>query len=143
MDYRPLPYLIILFISTFLFIVRKMSAHTRKVGSLGRYGPRIGRKLRDEMRKIEDQAKKNRCPSCNGRVKRKAAGIYRCRSCGETFTGGAYWTFEEARVRVKPEALSKPSEVDESLIDLEEDVEESSVAEESKEEDSSIMEGEK
>jgi len=95
-----------------------MSAHTKKVGSLGRYGPRIGRKLRDEMKQIEDHAKKNRCPGCNGRVKRKAAGIYRCRSCGKTFTGGAYWTFEEARIRLKSESVSKPAISDEpSVVD--------------------------
>ena len=104
-----------------------MSAHTKKVGSLGRYGPRIGRKLRDEMKQIEDHAKKNRCPGCNGRVKRKAAGIYRCRSCGKTFTGGAYWTFEEARIRLKSESVSKPAISDEPSV-----VDESSVVDDVK-----------
>ncbi len=70
----------------------KMYSHTRKVGSMGRYGPRIGRKMRHEARKLEDESNASRaCPSCSkNRVKRSAAGIWQCKSCGFKFTGGAH-----------------------------------------------------
>lgn len=69
-----------------------MYSHTRKVGSLGRYGARVGRKIRHEARKIEDESKKPKtCPQCGKkRVKRNAAGIWTCRSCHLVFAGGAY-----------------------------------------------------
>lgn len=69
-----------------------MYSHTRKVGSMGRYGPRIGRKLRDEIRKIEDLAKSNKCSNCGRKVRRISAGIWECRSCGLKFSGGSYIT---------------------------------------------------
>ncbi|MBD3260903.1 MAG: 50S ribosomal protein L37ae [Candidatus Altiarchaeales archaeon] len=69
-----------------------MYSHTKKVGSVGRYGPRVGRKLRYSLRKIEDDAKKrNLCPECSRkRLKRKSTGVWRCRGCGVEFTSGAY-----------------------------------------------------
>ena len=69
-----------------------MYSHTKKVGSTGRYGPRIGRKMRHEARKIEDESRAGRiCPSCSkNRVKRVAAGIWSCKTCGFTFTGGTH-----------------------------------------------------
>ncbi len=68
-----------------------MYSHTRKVGSVGRYGARIGRKTREEMRKVEDLKKTGNCPRC-GKTKlaRKSSGIWMCRSCSLVFTGGAY-----------------------------------------------------
>ncbi len=69
-----------------------MYSHTRKVGSLGRYGPRVGRKLRDEALKVEiDSALAAKCPTCSrGRVKRNAPGIWECKTCGYKFTGGTH-----------------------------------------------------
>lgn len=69
-----------------------MYSHTKKVGSGGRYGPRIGRKIREEVRKIEDAAKKpGNCPRCGrSRVKRIASGIWECKPCRIRFSGGAY-----------------------------------------------------
>lgn len=77
-----------------------MYSHTKKVGSVGRYGPRIGRKIREGMKKIEDGAKRlNACPSCSKkRVVRKSSGVWKCSSCGITFTGGAYITRHEKKV---------------------------------------------
>jgi len=69
-----------------------MYSHTKKVGSLGRFGSRTGRRIRKEIRKIEDGAKKNRCPNCNKKVIRKSSGIWECKSCGLKFAGGAYLT---------------------------------------------------
>ncbi|MFH1403010.1 MAG: 50S ribosomal protein L37ae [Candidatus Altiarchaeota archaeon] len=71
-----------------------MYSHTRKVGGMGRYGPRVGRKLRHEAKKVEDDARKSRiCPSCSRtRVKRVSKGIWACASCGHTYTGGTHLT---------------------------------------------------
>lgn len=69
-----------------------MYSHTKKVGSIGRHGPRVGRKTRMEMRKIEDKTKAaKKCPACGKpKLRREAAGIWKCRACEITFTGGAY-----------------------------------------------------
>ena len=67
-----------------------MYSHTKKVGSLGRYGPRTGRKIREEIKKVEDTAQKNRCPSCNKKVSKKSSGVWECKHCGLKFAGGAY-----------------------------------------------------
>ncbi len=67
-----------------------MYSHTKKVGSVGRYGPRIGRKLRDEIKKVEDLQKTSKCPDCGKKVARVSSGIWECRSCGVKFAGGAY-----------------------------------------------------
>jgi large subunit ribosomal protein L37Ae len=69
-----------------------MFSHTKKVGSLGRYGPRVGRKLRYGALKIEVEAGKTKnCPSCSrGRLKRVGGGIWTCKTCMVTFTGGAH-----------------------------------------------------
>ena len=69
-----------------------MFSHTRKVGSLGRYGPRVGRKIRNEAVKIEVEGRRSRgCPTCSrGKLRRISAGVWRCRTCGHTLTGGAH-----------------------------------------------------
>ncbi len=69
-----------------------MYSHTRKVGSLGRYGPRVGRKLRDEAKKVEQDAKNaSGCPSCTkGKLKRLSAGVWSCKTCSHTFCGGTH-----------------------------------------------------
>ena len=69
-----------------------MYSHTRKVGSLGRYGPRLGRKVRENLKSIEDaRKKKSRCGACGkNRVKRKAPGIWVCPNCKSQFTGGTH-----------------------------------------------------
>ncbi len=88
-----------------------MYSHSKKVGSLGRYGPRIGRKLRDEIKKIEDISKKNECPVCGRKVKRKAAGIYECKSCNKSFTGGAY--IATKKTKSKTMGVEEPEKSDE------------------------------
>jgi large subunit ribosomal protein L37Ae len=67
-----------------------MYSHTKKVGSLGKYGTRIGRKVRDEILQMENLKKENICRDCGKKLKREAAGIWECKSCGTKFTGGAY-----------------------------------------------------
>jgi large subunit ribosomal protein L37Ae len=69
-----------------------MFSHTKKVGSLGRYGPRVGRKLRYEAVKVEKESRSSRsCPTCQkGTLKRMAPGMWKCRNCSYTFTGGTH-----------------------------------------------------
>jgi large subunit ribosomal protein L37Ae len=85
-----------------------MYSHTKKVGSLGRYGPRIGRKMRYEALKVETESKANRvCPKCTmGRLKREGAGIWMCRKCSYTFTGGTHMPVVK-RVVAEEEAPSQ------------------------------------
>jgi len=69
-----------------------MFSHTKKVGSAGRYRTTVGKKIRDEIRKIEDASRRERnCPVCgkNG-VKRVSAGVWECKPCDNVFTGGAH-----------------------------------------------------
>lgn len=67
-------------------------ARTKKVGITGRFGPRYGRKAKRAVKKIEEEMKKKHiCPQCDRPgVKRESRGIWKCRKCGATFTGGAY-----------------------------------------------------
>ena len=69
-----------------------MYSHTKKVGSIGRYGPRVGRKQRYQALTVENESKRLRiCTTCGrGRLKRDGAGIWRCKTCGFTFTGGTH-----------------------------------------------------
>ena len=63
-----------------------------KVGSTGRFGARYGRKAKRTVKEIEDNMhKKHICPRCDRPgVKRTHAGIWKCKKCGNVFTGGAY-----------------------------------------------------
>jgi len=63
-----------------------------KYGSVKRFGPRYGRKLKERFGKVEiEQRKKQKCPYCSApKVKRIAVGIWECRKCGIKFTGKAY-----------------------------------------------------
>ncbi|MDR2624579.1 MAG: 50S ribosomal protein L37Ae [Methanobrevibacter sp.] len=67
-------------------------ARTKKVGITGRFGARYGRKAKRSVKLIEENMKKKHvCPRCDRPyVKRVSAGIWKCRKCGVTFTGGAY-----------------------------------------------------
>jgi len=67
-------------------------AEIEKYGSVKRFGPRYGRKLKERFGKIESlQRKKQKCPYCSAlSVKRIAAGIWQCRKCNVKFTGKAY-----------------------------------------------------
>ena len=69
-----------------------MSKRTKKTGRVGKFGPRYGLSVRNNIRSIEtDKARKYTCPRCMKRnVKRVSAGIWECRSCSYKFTGGAY-----------------------------------------------------
>lgn len=65
---------------------------TRKVGAAGRFGARYGKKLRKNFINIENEKNADwKCPKClKITVKREAAGVWLCKSCGNKFAGKAY-----------------------------------------------------
>lgn len=65
---------------------------TKKVGPTRGLGPRYGSTVRKRYIKVVTEMKKpHRCPQCGfSRVKRVSVGVWECRKCGFTFTGGAY-----------------------------------------------------
>lgn len=69
-----------------------MAKRTKKAGSVGRFGPRYGVRIRRRVREVELRQKGNHaCPSCGAvRVRRVSTGIWECRKCEHKFAGGAY-----------------------------------------------------
>ncbi len=65
---------------------------TSKVGASGRFGARYGKKIRTNFLKVEKEKSSGwACPRClKATVKREAAGVWYCRSCGHRFAGKAY-----------------------------------------------------
>jgi large subunit ribosomal protein L37Ae len=72
-----------------------MYSHTRRIGSVGRYGVKTGKRIREEIRKIEDAAKSNSCPNCGKKVDRKGSGVWQCRYCNSKFAGLSYFPTAE------------------------------------------------
>ncbi|UYV77568.1 hypothetical protein LAZ67_15001565 [Cordylochernes scorpioides] len=70
----------------------KQAKRTKKVGVVGKYGTRYGASLRKMIKKIEiSQHKKYTCSFCGkNALKRKCVGIWHCRACTKTVSGGAY-----------------------------------------------------
>ena len=89
-----------------------MYSHTKKIGSMGRYGPRIGRKVREEAKKIEEESRKFRnCPSCgkNNTVKRVVSGIWSCKTCNVKYTGGAHLPVSKKKTVISEAVVEAPA----------------------------------
>jgi len=69
-----------------------MGRRTKKVGSTRGFGARYGASVRKRYVKvISDVKKAHKCPQCGTEsVRRQSVGVWQCRKCGFTFTGGAY-----------------------------------------------------
>lgn len=69
-----------------------MGRKTKKVGPARGLGARYGATVRKRYVKIVSGMKKaQKCPQCGLlRVKRVSVGVWRCKKCGFTFSGGAY-----------------------------------------------------
>ncbi len=69
-----------------------MGKRTKKVGPTQGLGPRYGVTVRKRYSKVVTELRKpHTCPQCGfQRVKRESVGVWKCRKCGYTYTGGAY-----------------------------------------------------
>jgi len=96
-------------------------ATLKDIGSVRRFGPRYGWKVRRKFGIIEkEQRKLHKCPYCHKvKVKRVSTGIWFCRKCGSKFTGKAYSVSEKIRVKETPEKEEEP--VEEEREEKEED----------------------
>lgn len=69
-----------------------MGAKTKKIKAFGKFGAGYGVRVRNEYNAIEAvQRKRQASPFyAKGRVKRIAAGIWKCLKTGRVFAGDAY-----------------------------------------------------
>ncbi|TRO50788.1 50S ribosomal protein L37ae [Candidatus Bathyarchaeota archaeon] len=69
-----------------------MGRKTKKVGMTRGLGTRYGATLRKRYVKVLTEAKQtHKCPQCSAvAVKRESVGVWHCKKCGVTFSGGAY-----------------------------------------------------
>ncbi len=89
-----------------------MGHRTKKVGPTRGLGPRYGSTVRKRYAKIVTELRKpHSCPQCGlRRVKRESVGVWKCRKCGFTFTGGAYTPFTKLGIVAKRVAKGAPIE---------------------------------
>ncbi|KAK4526772.1 hypothetical protein GAYE_SCF27MG4689 [Galdieria yellowstonensis] len=80
-----------------------MGKRTRKVGIVGKYGTRYGASIRKQIKKIEiAQHAKYLCAFCGkDSIKRKAVGIWYCKSCNRSIAGGAWSLSTQAAATVR------------------------------------------
>src|SRR3972149_1849198 len=92
-----------------------MGHRTKKVGPTRGLGTRYGATVRKRYAKIIKQLKKpHTCPQCGlQRVKRKSVGIWKCRKCGYTFTGGAY--SPSTKLGVIAKRVAKGTSIEEAM----------------------------
>lgn len=85
---------------------------TKKVGPTRGFGPRYGSTVRKRYNKVIAGLKKqHRCPNCGFvKVKRESVGIWKCRKCNYTFTGGAYVPITKLGIVAKRAAKGAPVE---------------------------------
>jgi len=85
---------------------------TKKVGLSRGLGPRYGSTVRKRYVKVMAEMKKpHRCPRCGfPRVKRESVGVWKCRKCDFTYTGGAYTPVTKLGVIAKRSAKGIPVE---------------------------------
>jgi large subunit ribosomal protein L37Ae len=80
-----------------------MAKHTKKVGITGKYGVRYGASLRKDIKRAEiSQHARYLCSFCGkNTMKRVAVGIWHCKACSKTLTGGAYLPATPAAVAMR------------------------------------------
>lgn len=69
-----------------------MSNSAKKIGSVARFGPRYGVRIRSRILEVEkEMARGVACPRCGiEAVEREAAAIWTCRHCGYKYAARAY-----------------------------------------------------
>ncbi len=85
---------------------------TKKVGPTRGLGVRYGVSVRKRYIRVVTELKRpHACPQCGlPRVKRESIGVWKCRKCGYTFTGGAYVPTTKLGVIAKRVARGAPPE---------------------------------
>ena len=70
-----------------------MATKSKKSKSAGRFGARYGKKVRDNLVKVEvKQRVKQKCPFCEKLgVKRLSKGIWHCSKCDKKFASNTYY----------------------------------------------------
>lgn len=96
---------------------------TKKVGPTRGLGVRYGSTVRKRYSKVVTEMKKpHRCPQCGfPRVKRVSVGVWGCRKCGFTFTGGAYTP--TTKLGIVARRIAKGGPIEEALKTEKEEVE--------------------
>jgi len=96
---------------------------TKKVGPTRGLGVRYGSTVRKRYSKVVTELKKpHRCPQCGfPRVKRVSVGVWGCRKCGFTFTGGAYTP--TTKLGIVARRVAKGAPIEEVLTVEKEEVE--------------------
>ena len=89
-----------------------MGKRTKKVGPTRGLGARYGATVRKRYIKVFTEMKKpHNCPQCGfSRVKRVSVGVWECRKCGFTFSGGAYTPTTKLGIVAKRVAKGAPLE---------------------------------
>ena len=92
-----------------------MARRTRQAGTVARFGPRYGVRIRRRVQEIDEGLRaRHVCPNCQAvAVRRTSTGVWRCRRCGHTFAGGAYRpivTTSFKRELAEPEAVESSAE---------------------------------
>jgi len=84
---------------------------TKKVGSTRGLGARYGSTVRKRYIKVlSEMQKSHRCPQCGSEsVRRQSVGLWDCKKCGSTFTGGAYTPATKLGVVAKRAAKGAPT----------------------------------
>lgn len=85
---------------------------TKKVGPTRGLGARYGSTVRKRyIAAISGLKKKHKCPQCgSASVKRESVGVWKCRKCEFTFTGGAYTPVTKLGVVAKRAARALSAE---------------------------------
>jgi large subunit ribosomal protein L37Ae len=88
-----------------------MGRKTKKVGPTRGLGTRYGATVRNRYVKVVTEAKQtHKCPHCASEaVKRVSVGIWNCKKCGLTFSGGAYTPVTKLGVVAKRQVKSLSS----------------------------------
>jgi large subunit ribosomal protein L37Ae len=96
---------------------------TKKVGPTRGLGVRYGSTVRKRYSKVVTELRKpHRCPQCGfPRVKRVSIGVWGCRKCGFTFTGGAYTP--TTKLGIVARRVAKGAPIEEALKAEKEEVE--------------------
>ena len=86
---------------------------TKKVGPTRGFGARYGSSVRKRYIKVVVGLRKpHKCPQCGFmRVKRESIGIWKCKKCEYTFTGGAYTPVTKLGIVAKRAAKSASTDI--------------------------------